>query len=187
MPNGSMPTARPSVSVAEGILSELAEIENRLRGEGRDFKRFWADLERWKRRAVEALSRIAPPEEVERFAALRATLGRWSAVDSDPVETAVTSHRSWLESLVSDMRRHPDAYGEAAARPAPHVIPVPQQASPPAPLSVPEKVTLYWLARNVPVHLWALLIVVLLTAFALGGFFPGFAKLVAALLHLKTG
>ncbi len=153
------------VRVAERVLTELAEIVGRLQQDD-DPQRFRADLDRWKRRAVKSLSQVVPPRELEPFARL-STEPWWNAADEgrDPITPVLDGHRAEIESLIEDMRRNPSSYGQQVVAALSKKAERPRHGSS---LPLPEKVTIAWLVRHVPVQLWSGFALLVLAVFALG-------------------
>lgn len=172
------------VDLADAVLEEFRKLQRNFR-KTEDYARFQNDLERWKRRAVFGLSSVVPADDLERFNELSIDL-EFAEDEDDPTDTVIDEHDAYLISLMDDMRKYPESYGEKAAR-KPHkqmvesseplqkrnaalrgpILSVAEPMEAQA-LKLPEHITISWLVQHVPVRFWFYLAGLLAAAFALG-------------------
>jgi len=173
------------VAIAESARAAFAGLLRDFKARG-DYTRLQNDLDRWKRRTAELLSGVVPAPDLEAFQRLSLRLDWSSFGDDDPLAPVIDQHEGYFGSLIDDMRKYPQSYGEGVVRSpkgqAPRTVatrPGPILAlAPVAPqvktsgavpsLKLPEPVTLSWLVQHVPVRFWLYLLGLLAAAFGLG-------------------
>ena len=149
-------------------------------------------IQRWFDRTKVSLHNNVCAAEASKFAnVVFVNVGGTSAEDS---YSKAKKLKAFLDALRKDIVAHPEAYDFTPTRPerdkwstlAPLTMLAAGKSIGP-PLAMPEKVTLAWLAHNVPMKLWGSIGVLILTALAAAFWFgvraaqiPGLAKLLQA-------
>ena len=169
------------VELVDTIVGELSELVGQYQSSG-DFTVFQEALDRWKRRSSAMMATNISSEEAARFDKLR-TRGSWESMQPS-YDIIVDKHRAFLTALRTDLEAHPQSYTRSKpgskssnARPA--------AASPP--LLPPEKVTLAWMFRHVPLKGWSILVGLLLAMFFIGYAAGHSPKIAGVIDELRNG
>lgn len=158
------PSATAAVNAVQAAYDELRALTKAAERSG-DEERAFQEIERWKRRSTDRLSGKVPAAEL-RNVKEPAHAPDWE--QDDPLGSVVNGHDSFLAGLLEDTHNHPEDYEAGKLAPKENASPPLSEpkksktdlkaptgrAEPP----YPDRVSLHWLVKNVPVSFWMWLV-----------------------------